>query len=102
MDWSEKRVESKSVSGVAEWNCRSGFGGRKTTMRQVIDFPAEVRPAEDMATLAAQINGEYAADEEATRKGLEHFRQAGEFLLRAKRQCGHGNGAALAQGEREV
>jgi hypothetical protein len=52
--------------------------------------PAVVRPAEDLAALAHAINAEHGAGEAATRKGLEHFRAAGEKLLRAKAQCGHG------------
>lgn len=56
----------------------------------VVDNGAEVRPAEDLAALAARINAEHDAGEGATRKGLEHFRAAGEALLRAKGQCGHG------------
>jgi hypothetical protein len=55
--------------------------------------PAEVRPAEDLAALAAlaaEINAEHQNGESATRKGLEHFRRAGEKLIAAKKQCGHG------------
>jgi hypothetical protein len=59
-------------------------------MRQHIDKPAIVRPAEDLAVLAAEINREHEAGEGATRKGLEHFRAAGERLIRAKAACGHG------------
>jgi protein gp37 len=51
---------------------------------------AEVRPAEDLAELAAAINADHEAGEAATRKGLERFRAAGEKLTRAKAQCGHG------------
>lgn len=58
-------------------------------MRNVVEA-AEVRPAEDLASLAAKINSEHAAGEEATRAGLEHYRAAGEALLKAKKQCGHG------------
>jgi hypothetical protein len=59
-------------------------------MREHIDKPAIVRPAEDLSILAAEINREHEAGEGATRKGLEHFRAAGERLIRAKAQCGHG------------
>lgn len=52
--------------------------------------PALVRPAEDLAALAAAINAEHAAGEAAASKGLEHYRRAGERLLQAKKQCGHG------------
>src|SRR5262249_32403540 len=51
---------------------------------------AEGRPAEDLAELAAAINAEHGAGEEASRRGLEHFRAAGEKLIRAKAACGHG------------
>src|SRR5690349_20603178 len=51
---------------------------------------AIVRAAEDLATLAHQANAEHRAGEGVTRKGLEHFRRAGEALLEAKAQCGHG------------
>jgi protein gp37 len=51
---------------------------------------AEVRPAEDLAELAAAINADHEAGEAATRKGLERFRAAGEKLIRAKGRCGHG------------
>jgi hypothetical protein len=52
--------------------------------------PDIVRPAEDLAALAHAINAEHGAGEAAARKGLEHFRAAGEKLLKAKAQCGHG------------
>lgn len=43
-----------------------------------------------LAELAAVANAAHAAGEAATRKGLEQFRAAGEALLKAKEQCGHG------------
>lgn len=49
----------------------------------------EVR-AESLAELASKINAAHEAGERASWKGLEHFRAAGEALLRAKAQCGHG------------
>jgi site-specific DNA-methyltransferase (adenine-specific) len=52
--------------------------------------PAVVRPAEDLAELAERINAEHAAGERETRRGLEHFRKAGEDLLKAKARVGHG------------
>ncbi len=55
-----------------------------------LNGPAEVRPAEDLATLAAAINAAHAAGENAVRKGLDHFRAAGTALMKAKVQCGHG------------
>jgi adenine-specific DNA-methyltransferase len=58
--------------------------------RALIDPPASVRPAEDLAALATRINAEHEAAEAATREGLERFRRAGEALLRAKARLGHG------------
>jgi hypothetical protein len=52
--------------------------------------PAEVRPAADLAALAAEINAEHRAGEAAARKGMDHFRKAGAALLRAKASCRHG------------
>jgi DNA N-6-adenine-methyltransferase (Dam) len=60
-------------------------------MPKLIDDPhqtAVVEPAVDLFVLAAEINAEHEAGEEATRKGLEHFRAAGEALIRAKAACG--------------
>jgi ParB family chromosome partitioning protein len=59
-------------------------------VKAVLEPPALIRPAEDLAILAAEINAEHEAGECASRKGLEHFRAAGERLIRAKAQCGHG------------
>jgi site-specific DNA-methyltransferase (cytosine-N4-specific) len=59
--------------------------------KQLFPLPAaQVRPAEDLAALAARINAEHEAGEGAARVGLGHFRTAGEALLKAKAQCGHG------------
>ncbi len=52
------------------------------------DLPCIVRQAEELAELAARINAEHGAGESATRKGLEHFRAAGDGLLKAREQCG--------------
>jgi hypothetical protein len=52
--------------------------------------PAIMRPAVDLAELAGRINAEHEAGERATRRGLEHFRAAGDALLQAKADCGHG------------
>jgi hypothetical protein len=57
---------------------------------RVNGVPAIVAPAEDLATLAREINAEHEAGEGAARRGLEHFRAAGERLLKAKHQVGHG------------
>jgi hypothetical protein len=59
-------------------------------MPDLFDPPAMVRPAEDLAALAARANAEHEAGERLTRKGLEHYRAAGEALRKAKAQCGHG------------
>jgi hypothetical protein len=56
----------------------------------IIDPPGIVRAVDALAELAAQINAEHLAGEAAFRKGLEHFRAAGEALIKAKEQCGHG------------
>jgi hypothetical protein len=60
-------------------------------VKNLFDPPSIVRQAEDLAALASQINAEHAGVEGAVRKSLEHARTAGEALLRAKKQCGHGN-----------
>lgn len=52
--------------------------------------PAVVREVEDLAALAAEINAEHDAGEEARKGRLEHYRRAGAALLRAKQACGHG------------
>jgi hypothetical protein len=59
-------------------------------MQNLIDPPAIVRAAEDLAALASKANAEHEAGERLTRKGLGHYRAAGEALLKAKAQCGHG------------
>lgn len=56
--------------------------------------PAIVRPADDLGELAAAINASHEAGEAAVRRGLDHFRAAGEKLLEAKRRCGHGRWTA--------
>jgi hypothetical protein len=58
--------------------------------RSLFDPPAIVRPAEDLAVLAAQINHEHAQAEAALRSSLGHARAAGELLAQAKGRCGHG------------
>jgi hypothetical protein len=52
--------------------------------------PAVVRAAADLRILAAEINAAHKSGEESTRRGLEHFRAAGEALLKAKKAVGHG------------
>ena len=46
----------------------------------------EVRPAVNLAELARQINAEHEAGEDASRKRIEHYRRAGQFLVQAKRR----------------
>jgi protein gp37 len=48
---------------------------------------AEVRPAEDLVNLKAAINGEHAAGMADIGKGAEHYRRAGDYLIRAKEEC---------------
>ncbi len=43
-----------------------------------------------LTALADQINAAHRAGEGAARKGLEHFRRAGQMLCAAKDQCAHG------------
>jgi hypothetical protein len=52
--------------------------------------PAIVASAVTLADLAARINGEHAAGLEATRRGLEHYRAAGQALQEARQNVGHG------------
>jgi hypothetical protein len=58
--------------------------------RTSFDPPAIVKPASALAELAGRINAEHQQVETALRAGLEHARAAGELLLQAKAQCGHG------------
>jgi N6-adenosine-specific RNA methylase IME4 len=53
-------------------------------------MPVTESTTPDLAAIAAEINAEHDAGEDATRRGLEHFRRAGEKLILAKQQCGHG------------
>jgi hypothetical protein len=50
----------------------------------------EVKPGADLAHLAERINAAHAAAETALRAGLDHARTAGELLVQAKAQLGHG------------
>jgi hypothetical protein len=59
-------------------------------VKDFVDPPAIVCPAEDLAALANQINAEHEAAEGAVRKSLEHARAAGDALLRARQKCKHG------------
>jgi hypothetical protein len=59
-------------------------------MANELPRPAEVRPAADLAALAAAANREHAAALTAVRQGLEHARRAGEALFEARELCPHG------------
>jgi hypothetical protein len=59
-------------------------------MNQQTAPPAIVRSAVNLEALAAEINAAHEAGEKSTRAGLEHFRAAGEALLKAKKECAHG------------
>jgi hypothetical protein len=52
--------------------------------------PAITRAAVDLKALAAQINADHQVGTEASRRGLAHFRAAGEALLKAREAVGHG------------
>ena len=59
-------------------------------MRIDENLPAIVRPADELAEYAARINAAHEAGEESTRRGLEHFRRAGEDLLKVQARIGRG------------
>ncbi len=52
--------------------------------------PAIVREVVDLESLAVAINESHVAGEQCSHEGLEHYRRAGEDLIRAKAQVGHG------------
>jgi hypothetical protein len=52
--------------------------------------PAIVRQAEDLASLAAQINEKVKAGMAHSRQGVQDFRDAGVMLAKAKKLAGHG------------
>lgn len=60
-------------------------------MNDILNPPAIVRPNEDLQALAHEINSEHALAEQASRKGLEHYRNVGKTLLKVKKACGHGH-----------
>jgi hypothetical protein len=66
-------------------------------MRDVIGPPAIVRQQADLRLLANQINAAHEAGEQSARRRLEHFRAAGEALLKAKEAVGHGRFLAWLQ-----
>jgi phage N-6-adenine-methyltransferase len=55
----------------------------------VMPVAAEVRPADDLGSLAAQINTEHDLGEDGCWNGAEHYRTAGEKLIRAREECGN-------------
>jgi hypothetical protein len=59
-------------------------------MLRDLNPPAIVRPAEDLAALAAEVNAAHVAVEAAGRQTLEQAKRAGDALLRAKKLTGHG------------
>jgi hypothetical protein len=61
------------------------------TLNDPLNRAGIVRKAEDVASLLATADAEHEAGLRAQRKSLEHYRRAGEALLRAKRAAGHGN-----------
>ena len=52
--------------------------------------PAIIKPSE-LAALATEINEAHKQGESSARSGLEHFRKAGDALLKVKEQVGHGH-----------
>jgi hypothetical protein len=58
--------------------------------RDLFDPPAIVRTAEDLAGFLATANAEHEAGQRAELASLEHYRKAGEALLKAKAAAGHG------------
>jgi phage N-6-adenine-methyltransferase len=59
-------------------------------MKELLNTPAIVRPADALAELAGRINAEHSEALAAARASLTHARNAGQLLLEAKKQCGHG------------
>jgi hypothetical protein len=58
--------------------------------RDLFDPPSIVKPADALAELAGRINAEHTEALAAARASLTHARNAGQLLLEAKKQCGHG------------
>src|SRR5262249_29472399 len=65
-------------------------GGGGVMGRELFPLPAIVREAEDLESLAAIANAAHEEGEQLSREGLARFRAAGEALIKAKKQCGHG------------
>jgi hypothetical protein len=53
--------------------------------------PSIVQSAADLSSLLAAATAEHEAGRRAERASLEHYRNAGVALLKAKEQAGHGN-----------
>jgi Protein of unknown function (DUF3102) len=60
--------------------------------------PAIVRSAADLRLLAQEINSAHKAAEDHGRKTLEHFKELGEKLIKAKEQVPHGQFGAWVNG----
>jgi ParB family chromosome partitioning protein len=59
-------------------------------MAECFDLPAVVRPAVDLAALAAEINAAHDRGDEHARRRLEDYRHAGALLLKAKKSMPRG------------
>jgi hypothetical protein len=59
-------------------------------MNEALSPPAVVRPAEDLAVLAAEINAAHEAGEAKSRARLDDYRRAGELLLKVQAALPHG------------
>jgi hypothetical protein len=56
-------------------------------MKDLLNPPAIVKQAEELADLAVEINANHRLGREASKKGLEHYRKAGERLIKAQELC---------------
>ncbi len=59
-------------------------------MFEILERPAMVAK-DELTALAAEINKEHEAGERVVKKGLEHYRNAGELLIKVKERVGHGH-----------
>jgi N6-adenosine-specific RNA methylase IME4 len=69
--------------------------------RELCNPPAIVRPAADLAALAAAANAECAAGDRSQEQALAHYRRAGEALLQAKAKIKHGQWMLWLEGNWE-
>jgi hypothetical protein len=67
-------------------------------MKELLNTPAIVRPADALAELAGRINAEHSEALAAARASLTHAKNSGQLLIQAKEQCGHGHWLAWLQG----